>query len=195
MYKGVSWPPVFQKEKLCPESQANLGRKQTAFSLEGPIQHPLKPKGPPPLPVPLISFHCASVVGLPWSPRGNGQHSMVCSSQRKVSSLTSRLFHTEQKLNVELKPRGRMFGRLGTAKMKHEQGVEGSDTALPQQHETKSVQVLEWWVAREDPLLPGKGKERGKNLQYSGCFSVEIIHGRVLHSAFLFCMSIIWPVC
>lgn len=68
---------------------------------------------------------------------------MVCSSQRKVSSLTSRLFHTEQKFNVELKLRGRMFGRLGTAKMKHEWGVEGSDIALPQQHETKSVQVLE----------------------------------------------------
>lgn len=39
MYKGVFWPPVFQKEKLYPESQANLGRKQTAFSLEGPTQH------------------------------------------------------------------------------------------------------------------------------------------------------------
>lgn len=40
MYKGVVfWPPVFQKEKLYPESQANLGRKQAAFSLEGQIQH------------------------------------------------------------------------------------------------------------------------------------------------------------
>lgn len=27
---------------------------------------------PPPLPVPPISFHCECVVGLPWSPRGNG---------------------------------------------------------------------------------------------------------------------------
>lgn len=199
MYKEVFWPPVFQKEKLYPESQANLGRKQTAFSLEGPIQHThWSQKGglcPPLPPVPPISFPCACVVELPWSPRGNGWHKMICSSQRKGSSLTSRLFHTEQKVNVELKPRGRMFGRLGTAKIKHESGVEGSDIVLPQEHETKSVQVLEWCVAREDPLLPGEGKERGKNLQHSGCSFVETEHGRVFHLAFVFCMSIIWTVC
>lgn len=58
---------------------------------------------------------------------------------RKGSSLTSRLFHTEQKVNVEVKPRGRMFGRLGTA----ESGMEGLDIVLSEQYETNSVQVLE----------------------------------------------------
>lgn len=57
MYKGVFWPPVFQKEKLYPESQANTERKQNAFSLEGPNPtHSLKPRRgphPPPTPVPL----------------------------------------------------------------------------------------------------------------------------------------------
>lgn len=194
MYKEVLWPAVLQKEKLYPEPQANLGRKQTAFSLEGPIQHThWSQKGglcPPLSPVPPISFPCARGVGLPWSPRGNGWHEMICSSQRKGSSLTSRLFHTEQKVNVEVKPRGRMFGRLGTA----ESGMEGLDIVLSEQYETNSVQVLEWCVAREDPLLP-EGKERGKNLQHSGCSFVEMEHGRVLHLAFVFCMSIIWTVC
>lgn len=61
MYKGVFWPPVLQKEKLYPESQANLGRKQAALSLEGQIQHShwshTGGPCPPPLPVPLIPFH------------------------------------------------------------------------------------------------------------------------------------------
>lgn len=75
MYKEVFWPAVFQKEKLYPEPQANLGRKQTAFSLEGPIQHThWSQKGglcPPLSPVPPISFPCARGVGLPWSPRAD----------------------------------------------------------------------------------------------------------------------------
>lgn len=199
MYKGVFWPPVFQKEKFYPPSQANLGRKQTAFSLEGPIQH----------------THCSqNRIFVPYTPSSIdfmslcrcGRTAMITRGKwptpngllkpGEVSSLTPRLFQTEQKVNVGLKPRGRMLGRLGTAKMKHEQGVEGSDTELSQQHEPKSMQVLEWRVAREDPLLPGEGKERGKkNLQHSGCSFVEIIHGRVLHLAFVFCVSIIWTVC
>jgi len=50
MYKGVFWPPVFLKEKLYPQSQVDMERKQNAFSLEGPNPtHSLKPKrGLPP---------------------------------------------------------------------------------------------------------------------------------------------------
>lgn len=86
--------------------------RERTFSLEGPIQHThWSQKGglyAPLPPMPPISFPCAFVVGLPWSLRGNGwRHEMICSSQRKGSSLTSGLFHTEQKANVKLKPRGR----------------------------------------------------------------------------------------
>lgn len=57
MYKGVFWPPVFQTEKLYPESQANMERKQNAFSLERPNPtHSLKPKRGPCPPLTLVPF-------------------------------------------------------------------------------------------------------------------------------------------
>lgn len=86
---------------------------------------------------------------------------MICSSQRKISSLTSRLFHTEQKVNVELKPRGRMFGRLGTAKMKHEWGVEVSDIVCCLNNMTKiSASVGMIYCQKGSSLARGREEER-----------------------------------
>lgn len=94
---------------------------------------------------------------------------------------------------MELKPRGRMFGRLGTAKMKHEWGVEVSDIVCCLNNMTKiSASVGMIYCQKGSSLARGReGKKRGKYLQHSGCSFVEIIHGRVLHLAFVFCMFII----
>lgn len=89
---------------------------------------------------------------------------MVCSNQRKVSSLT--LLHTEQKVDVELKPRGRMFGRLGTAKMKHEWGVEVSDIV----HVSTQNQCKRWNDVLPEKILScqEKGRREGSTCSIQG---------------------------
>lgn len=194
MYKGVVLPPVFQKEKLYPESQANMERKQNAFSLEGPNPtHSPKPRRgphPTPTPVPLGLRQLHFTVHL-WK----GYHVHQGEMAEKWSAQAKGGFPHQlldisilsRRLTVEWKARGMKFGRLWAAKITHERGMEGLCIVLSQQHETNSISATVCAARKEDLLLPEEGKREGKNLQHLGCSFVEKIQGRVLCLAFVVC--------